>query len=272
MKKIDGPLVSIVMPSHNSGLTIEDAIDSVRNGSYSNFEIIVVDDHSTDNTIQLVKKISKIDYRVKYIELKDKDRGASIARNVAIREAKGDYVAFLDSDDLWKKDKLKNQISFMQEHGIDFCYSDYEYVNANGEPKKIMRKCPNRMTYLRMLIGCSVGCLTVVYNAKKVKHIEIPNLKKRNDYALWCLILKKVRVGKKCPGILASYRRTNKSLSSGAKTSLIKYHYKMHRDSNNFNPLVAAGFTLTNIINYFINIAFREKVIDDKDLYEKNKV
>lgn len=261
MKKIDGPLVSIVMPSHNSGLTIEDAIDSVRNGSYSNFEIIVVDDHSTDNTIQLVKKISKIDYRVKCIELKDKDRGASIARNVAIREAKGDYVAFLDSDDLWKKNKLKEQIRFMQKEGVDFCYSDYEYIDSDGKSKKIVRRCPNRMTYYRMLIGCSVGCLTVIYNAKKVGDIKIPNLAKRNDYALWCLILKRVRVGKKCPGVLAQYRRTGGSLSSGKKTSLIKYHYKMHRESNNFAPLVSVFFTATNVINYLSNVMFRDRKV-----------
>ena len=254
----DDPLVSVVMPSHNNADTIKDTIESVINGTYSNYEIIVVDDHSTDETRSIVESISARNPKVKLLILKN-GAGASSARNLAINQAKGDYIAFLDSDDLWKKNKLSKQIKFMQKEGVSFCYSDYEYVNAEGKPFGRIRKCPPKVSYLRMLLGCSVGCLTIVYDAKKTGKIKIPNLKKRNDYALWCLILKKVHVGKKCPGILASYRRTKSSLSSGSKVSLIKYHYQMHRQSNEFIPPVALFFTITNIVNYVINIVFREK-------------
>ena len=110
-----------------------------------------------------------------------------------------------------------------------------------------------------MLLGCSVGCLTVIYNREKAGDINISKIKKRNDYAIWCLVLKKVKKGYKYDEILSMYRKSDNSLSSGRKVKLLKYHCTMHRKINNFNPLTSSFLTMTNVINYFVNVIFREK-------------
>ena len=254
--------VGIVMPAYNSGEIIEKALRSVMGQSYSDFEVFVVDDHSTDKTVEIVKKLAKEDKRIHLIQLKD-DRGAAAARNLAIKRIEEDpslkYIAFLDSDDCWRKDKLKTQIEFMKKNKVAFSYGDYDICDIVTGRIYRRRICPAKMSYFRMLIGCSVGCLTVVYDKDAVGHVEIPNLPKRNDYALWCVILKKVRHGMKYPGVLAIYDRSPGSLSSGGKAHLVKHHYRMHRDANRFNPLVASFFTATNIVNYINNIVVCEK-------------
>lgn len=256
------PKVGVVVPAHNSVKTVEKALRSIMKQSYDDFEVFVVDDHSTDKTVNIVKRICKEDKRIHLLCLKN-NTGAAAARNLAIecieKKTNIEYVAFLDSDDYWLEDKLKTQIEFMEESKVAFSYGDYNVCDVKTGKICKRRISPKKMSYFRMLVGCSVGCLTVVYNKNAVGHISIPNLSKRNDYALWCLILKKVGRGLKYPGVLAVYRRGMNGISSGGKIHLIKYHYRMHRDSNHFNPLVAGFFTITNIINYLNNIVLLER-------------
>lgn len=252
------PLVSVIMPNYNSEKYIKDSIESVLNQTYSNLELIIVDDISNDSSIKIIKEFVKSDKRVKFYQLDEKG-GASKARNLAISKAKGKYVAFLDSDDLWKKEKLEKQINFMEENDIYFSYTDYEYIDENRKRVDKYRKCPSKVSYFKILLGCSVGCLTVVYNRKKVGLININKIDKRNDYAIWCKVLKKVRKGYKYDDILSYYRKSTSSLSSGKKYKLLKYHYDMHRKVNNFNPIVAVFFTITNTVNYFINTRVRDR-------------
>lgn len=254
--------VGVVMPAHNSSEKIERALRSVLSQSYGDFEIFVVDDHPTDETVKIVESFCEQDKRVHLATLID-DRGAAAARNLAIKQIESDptikYVAFLDSDDQWREDKLKTQIEFMQESGALFSYGDYDIMdNVTGEVYK-QRICPKKMSYLRMLAGCSVGCLTVMYDRDAVGQVSIPNLQKRNDYAMWCAILKKVRRGSKYPGALAVYDRSPNGVSSGNKVRLIKHHYRMHRDSNHFGPVLAGALTMMNVANYIVNITVREK-------------
>ena len=255
-------IVGIVTPTHNSASTIAATLDSIKKQSYPFFEVFIVDDHSTDDTVKIVKEYSKNDSRFHLIEL-TKTTGAAAARNKAIEaihKAKNNsYIAFLDGDDTWSKDKLKTEVTFMEKTGTPFSYGDYKIIQKNHPTK--YRRSPHKMSYRRMLLGCSVGCLTVMYDINKVGKISIPNLEKRNDYALWCVILKRVKYGKKYPGTLATYNRNSYGISSGKKVHLIKYHYRMHRSANGFNPLIASLLTLTNIINYIYNITFGEKVI-----------
>ena len=255
------PLVSIVTPVYNGSSTIGKTIESVLNQTYKNFEMIIVDDVSDDDTVKIIKSYQTKDKRIKLISLRKKG-GASVARNKAISSAKGKYIAFLDGDDLWKKDKLDKQISFMENNNIYFSYTDYSYIDESGNDMGIYRKCPRKMSYFRMLLGDSIGCLTVIYNKEAVGNIEIPKLKKRNDYALWCVVLKKIRIGYKYDEILSLYRRNVTSLSSGRKYKLLKYHYQLHRNINEFNSIVALFFTLTNIFNYVINRYIRDKKIE----------
>ncbi len=258
------PLVSVITPVYNGEKSISYTIESVLNQTLKDFEMIIVDDLSDDKTKEIVMKYAKNDSRIRFYTLKEKG-GASAARNLAIEKSKGRYIAFLDGDDLWKKDKLEKQVSFMQENDIAFSYTDYEYIDENNKGINIFRECPKKMSYFRMLLGDSVGCLTVMYDSKKVGRISIPKIEKRNDYALWCRILKKVKLGYKYDEILSMYRKLDGSLSSGKKSSLLKYHYKMHREINNFNPIVSLFFTGTNGVNYIINKKIREKkIIGDK--------
>lgn len=254
------PLVSIITPIYNGSKTIRETIESVLNQTYKNFEMIIVDDSSTDNTRKIIEDYTKKDKRIKYYLLPQKG-GASVARNKALNSAKGKYVAFLDGDDLWKKDKLEKQINFMEENKIYFSYTDYSYIDEKGNNMGIYRKCPRKMSYHRMLLGDSVGCLTVVYNREKVGKINIPKLKKRNDYALWCMVLKKVKIGYKYDDILSLYRKNTSSLSSGKKHKLLRYHYELHRKINRFNPVKSLILTIFNGMNYLCNKYIREKSI-----------
>lgn len=253
------PLVSIITPVYNGEKNISYTIDSVLNQTLDDFEMIIVDDISTDDTKKVINEYAKRDKRIKFYTLTKKG-GASAARNFAINKSKGRYIAFLDGDDLWQCDKLEKQIRFMKENNIAFSYTDYEYIDENNNQLNIVRKCPKKMSYFRMLFGDSIGCLTVVYDTKKVGKVQIPEIEKRNDYALWCRILKKVRKGYKYDEVLSMYRKSNSSLSSGKKTHLLKYHYVMHRNINGFNPIVSLFFTGTNGINYILNKVVREKI------------
>ena len=253
-------LVSIITPCYNASRYISETIESALKQSYKNFEMLIIDDCSTDKSATIIKSYQKKDNRIKYIKL-EKKGGASLCRNRGILEAKGKYVAFLDSDDLWNEDKLAKQVDYMQKNNIAFCYSDYNYIDSNSESLNIMRKCPKKVSYLSMLLGNSIGCLTVIYDSEKTGLIQIPKLDKRNDYALWCKILKDVRVGYKYDEILASYRKNDSSLSSGGKVKLLKYHYQMHRKVNKFNCILSSFLTITNGMTFLCNKLFREKTI-----------
>lgn len=252
------PLVSIITPVYNAEKTISYTIDSVISQTMTDFEMLIVDDMSDDKTISIIKEYQKKDKRIKLFQ-SNKKIGATGARNKALKEACGRYIAFLDADDLWTKDKLKKQVKYMQKNNYAFTYTDYEYIDNFNNKIGIMRKCPKKVSYFRMLLGDSIGCLTVMYDSKKVGKIEIPNIKKRNDYALWCQILKRVKVGYKYNEILALYRKSENSLSSGSKFGLLKYHYQLHRNINRFNLFTSLFLTTTNVLNYIINKVIRDQ-------------
>ena len=260
MKKREEPLVSIVTPCYNASKYIGKTIESVLNQTYTNFEMIIVDDISTDDSYMIIKKYVDKDARIKYIKLEEKG-GASISRNQALKEAKGKYVAFLDSDDLWYKEKLEKQVKFMEKNHIDFSYTDYEYIDENDNELNIKRVCPKKVTYCDMLLGDSVGCLTVMYNAEKTGIIQIPRIDKRNDYAIWCQVLKVLNVGYKLDDCLAYYRKNTDSISSGSKCKLLKYHYELHRKVNGFNPVSSGLLTMANTIKYIYIKKTKERKI-----------
>ena len=254
------PLVSIVTPVYNGEKFIKYTIESVINQTFKDFEMIIVDDISNDKTSEIVKSYVKKDKRIQYYLLPQKS-GAAMARNYAISKAKGRYIAFLDGDDLWYPEKLEKQVKFMMENNYYFTYTDYEYTDDKNNKLNIMRKCPKKMSYFRMLLGDSIGCLTVIYDSKKVGKVNIPNLKKRNDYALWCVILKKIKKGYKYNEVLSLYRKgeDSNSLSSGSKIKLLKYHYKVHHEINKFSKITSLCLTFTNGVNYINNRIIRER-------------
>ena len=245
------PLVSIITPSYNAEKYIEETIKSVQNQTYKNWEMIIVDDISTDQSINIIKKYSESDKRIKYFILNEKG-GASLARNKAIQEANGKYIAFLDSDDVWRSEKLEKQVQFMEENSYDFTYHNYELINENSQKLNRLRKSPTSISYKRALIGCSIGCLSAMYNCHTVGKVQIKRLDKRNDDALWLKKKKKCQSGYLLDENLALYRVGNNSISSGSKTKLLKYHFQLYRNQD-FSVVTSLFFTFTNIIIYFWN-------------------
>ena len=183
-------LVSVITPSYNSSKFIDECINSVISQSYTNWELLIVDDCSDDNSKELLLNLEKRDERIKLTFL-DNNIGAAHARNVAIQKAKGKYIAFLDSDDSWDSKKLDKQISFMVQNDIAFSFTSYQSISENGLDIISVIKAPYKMTYNNYLKNTIIGCLTVVIDKKKVGDFEMPIIKSSHDMALWLLIMKR---------------------------------------------------------------------------------
>lgn len=239
-------LVSIIMPSYNTAEFIAGSIQSVQAQSYQNWELIIVDDCSTDNTDEVVKPYL-LDERIKYLK-NEKNSGAAVSRNRALREAKGKWIAFLDSDDLWTPDKLSKQINFMEEHGYSFTYTNYVEIDTDGKRNGVTVTGPKRVTKTGMFNYCWPGCLTVMYDAAAVGLVQIADIKKNNDYAMWLKVCKKAD----CYLLdeeLALYRRGRVgSISTHSIKKLISWHYKLHKGAEGQNSLVALFNTGRNLV------------------------
>ncbi len=237
-------LVSIITPSYNTSNFIGQTIQSVLNQTYNNWEMIIIDDCSTDNTDMVVKKYLN-DKRI-FFFVNEKNQGAAISRNKALKMAKGRWIAFLDSDDLWDKQKLERQIQFMESHNYYFSYTNYCEIDENNEILNPLITGPRFINKRRMFQYCWPGCLTVMYDSKKVGLIQIKNLKKNNDYALWLKISQHVN----CyllDSTLASYRKRTGSISNHSKLKLIRYHYYLFRKGENKNAIISSLLTLQNL-------------------------
>lgn len=239
-------LVSIIMPSYNTADYIAESIQSVLEQSYTDWELIVVDDCSTDNTDEVIKPYLT-DGRIKYFK-NEKNSGAAVSRNHALREAKGKWIAFLDSDDLWMPDKLEKQIRYMEMNGYHFSYTNYSEINAEGQRNGVTVTGPKRVTKTGMFNYCWLGCLTVMYDAETVGLIQIADIKKNNDYAMWLKVCKKAD----CYLLneeVALYRRGRQgSISTQSIKKLIGWHYKLHKEADGQNSLVALFNTGRNLL------------------------
>ncbi len=227
-------LVSIIMPAYNCGDFIGETLDSVINQSYKNWEVIIVDDCSTDNTAEVVKEYIKKDNRIKYHKL-EKNSGAAVARNKAIDLATGKYLAFLDSDDVWFPEKLAKQIGFMEENDYGFSCTSYTKIDEQGEYLNRTIVAQPKRDYDGVLKTCP-GNSTVIYNAEKLGKFKIPDIKKRNDYVMWLQVIKKEKYLYGIEEPLGSHRIRTESISSN-KRSLLGYHWKVYREIENLSLL-----------------------------------
>ncbi len=238
-------LVSIIMPSYNTGLYIADSIQSVLNQSYSNWELIIVDDCSTDNTDAVVKKYLT-DERIMYLK-NERNSGAAFSRNRALREAKGKWIAFLDSDDLWMEEKLNLQITFMKENGYSFSYTNYVEIDQKGNSLNTIVTGPKQITKTGFYNYCWPGCLTVMYDKDVVGMIQIADIKKNNDYAMWLKVCRKANcylLDKK----LALYRKGRSgSVSTHSIKTMIGWHYKLYREAEGQSAIEAVFNTGRNL-------------------------
>jgi glycosyltransferase involved in cell wall biosynthesis len=239
---IDG-LVSIIMPSWNTGRFIAESIQSVIDQTYKKWELLIVDDCSTDNTDEVVSSFK--DYRIKYFK-NEKNLGAALTRNRALREAQGEWIAFLDSDDLWTPEKLEKMITFMKENNCSFAYHEYVKIDEESKPLNIYVSGPSVVTKKKMYNYGYPGCLTFMYNAKAMGLIQIKDIKKNNDYAILLKLCKKAN----CYLLkenLAKYRIRKKSISHDKLSKKLKSHYDLFHLCDEKNAVVALWYACWNM-------------------------
>lgn len=231
-------LVSIIMPTYNCAEFISRTLDSVQAQTYKNWELIIVDDRSTDNTKEIVDEYAKNDSRIKY-HLLEVNSGAAVARTTAMKLAKGSYMAFLDSDDIWMPEKLECQIKWMTDNDYAFSCTAYEQIDEEDNSLNRIIKTVKKTDYNRLLLDCPVGNSTVVYNVEKMGKFEVPNIRKRNDDALWLQMLKKEKYIWGMPDVLMRYRIRKNSISSN-KLKVIKYHWILYREIEHLSVIRSA--------------------------------
>lgn len=231
-------LVSIITPTYNCAKFIARTLDSVQAQTYQNWEMIIVDDRSQDNTKEIVEGYMKNDPRIQYYLL-DVNSGAAVARTTAMSLAKGSYMAFLDSDDIWMPDKLERQIKWMNDNGHAFSCTAYEQIDEDDNLLNRTIKTIKKTDYNRLLLDCPVGNSTVVYDVEKMGKFEVPNIRKRNDDALWLQMLKKEKYIWGMPDVLMKYRIRQNSLSSN-KLKVIKYHWILYREIEHLSVIRSA--------------------------------
>lgn len=239
---LDG-LVSIIMPSWNTGKYISESIQSVLAQTYTNWELIIVDDCSTDNTDEVIANFC--DKRIRYLK-NTQNSGAALTRNRALREAKGEWIAFLDSDDIWLPEKLEKQIEFMKKNNYVFSYHDFEKIDEAGKSLGVTVTGPEIVTRSMMYNYGYPGCLTFMYNAKFMGLVQIKDIKKNNDYAILLKLCKKAD----CYLLkenLARYRIRKKSISHDKFIKKLRSHYDLFHICDEQPALLALWYACWNM-------------------------
>lgn len=221
-------LVSVIMPAYNAEAFIVESIQSVQQQSHEEWELLVIDDASVDETSRIVQQLQATDARIKLHSLPT-NQGAGFARNIGIKAATGDYIAFLDTDDLWKPNKLQKQLQFMQEEQVDVCYSSYELINERGESLKMQVKALKYLSFKKLQKANYIGNLTGIYNAAKLGKMFCPLIRKRQDWGLWLLAVEKAGSAKGIQEPLAVYRERKDSISND-KIEMLKYNFQVYRE------------------------------------------
>ncbi len=244
---MDG-LVSIIMPAYNSSEWIEETINSVKSQTYTNWELIVCDDCSQDNTVELVRELQKTDKRI-VLTVNEKNCGAGLSRNNSLRLAKGRFIAYLDSDDLWVNDKLEKQLKFMGQNKYLICYTSYDLINETGEYRKTIH-IPDKTTYdsfLKRPLTCSH---TILIDSSVVSKdlLIMPDLRRGQDAATWLKILKSGVTAYGLDISLAKYRRHSGSVSSN-KLKALKRTWHLYRNVEKLSLM----YSIECFISYVFN-------------------
>lgn len=240
------PLVSIVVPVYNAESFLEDTINCVLNQTYENWELLLINDCSKDNS----KKVAKpfLSDKIKWIDMK-KNSGAALARNKGIEIAKGKYLCYLDADDLWVKEKLEKQVKFMQEKDCSFSFTGYEFADTKGNPNGKKVFIPEKMNYKKALKNTTISTITVMFDLEKLtkEDIYMPNVKSE-DTASWWKILKKIDYAYGLNEILSYYRRGIQTSSSN-KIKAIKQTWNLYRNVEKLNLINSIYFFCWYVFN-----------------------
>lgn len=240
-------LVSIITPCFNSKQTIQETIKSVLKQSYQNWEMLIIDDCSTDGSNFIIQEYSQKDARIKYLKTNNTSGSPTVPRNLGIKQAHGRFIAFLDSDDIWLPTKLEEQIPIFDEPHTAIVFSNYEKISYDGKRNGRIITAPIQVTYKQLLKENIIGCLTAIYDTQKVGKLYFSKIG-HEDYAMWLSILKKGYIAQNTNSTLALYRINSKSISSNKITALI-WTWNIYRKTEHL-PLCKSLF-------YFINYAFR---------------
>lgn len=239
-------LVSIIMPAWNTGCFITESIQCVIDQTYTNWELLIIDDCSTDNSDDMVKPFLA-DKRIKYFK-NEKNSGAAISRNRAMREAQGEWIAFLDSDDLWMPEKLEHQIAFMKEYGYKLSFHEYVKIDEEGRPLNIYVSGPDMVNKKKMYRYDYIGHLTMMYNTKEFGLIQIKDIEKNNDYAIRLQLYKKSGTeAYLLKESLAKYRVRKKSISHDKLSRKLKSHYDLFHMCDDKHAPVALWYAFRNM-------------------------
>ncbi len=262
----DYGLVSIITPTWNCGRFIAETIESILAQTYTNWELIISDDCSTDNTKEVIAPYLKSDSRIKYI-CNEKNSGAAITRNNALRVAKGRWIAFLDSDDLWAPEKLERQIKFMEENGYSFSYHEYVEIDEDSKEIGVYVSGKKHVRKWEMYACCWPGCLAVMYDADVVGLVQIADVKKNNDTAMWLKVVEKAD----CYLLkenLGWYRRRKGSITPPSIKAKIGWHYILFKEAAGMNKVASAIWMCINIFgNSFKKLFYTKKYqVNNKSL------
>lgn len=248
-------MVSIITPMYNSELYIKDTVKSVLDQTYSNWEWIIVDDCSTDNSLDIIKSVLNNENRIKLINL-NTNHGPAYARNIAIMAATGRYIAFLDSDDLWAKDKLRKQVEFMIHHNAAISCTSYGFIDSKG--KSILKNFSvlNNITYKDLLKRNYLSCDTVMIDRNVFSTVQIESAPRHEDYIYWLKIIKEVGKVYGIDEILAYYRINGNSRSSNKLKGIVGI-WKVYRRYERLNVIRALYFTFRYITNGVFKYYFK---------------
>ncbi|WP_139221857.1 glycosyltransferase family 2 protein [Algibacter lectus] len=242
--------VTIITPMFNSEDFISETINSVISQTYKNWELILIDDCSSDSTLKIIQPFLEIHTNIKLLK-NEVNSGAAVSRNKGGQLAKGDYIAFLDADDLWHPKKLETQIAFMQKENCHVSFTSYQLIDQDGKLLNTEVKALKSLSYPKLLKSNYVGNLTGMYNAKVLGEITAPNLRKRQDWLLWLAAIKKS--GKDARGVqepLAYYRVHQNSISAN-KLSLVKHNYWVYKKGLGFSTLKSTWCMLVFLREHF---------------------
>jgi glycosyltransferase involved in cell wall biosynthesis len=243
--------VTIITPTYNSEKFIANAINSVINQSYINWEYIIIDDCSSDKTVLLVSEFIKKDNRIKLIQ-QSVNQGAAVARNEGIKRADGKYIAFLDSDDYWHVDKLKIQVEAMEKDSLNFTFTDY-YIKYENKTDATKFNSPLKNVYYKDIIKFNyIACSTVIFNQEALGKSFMPNIRNRQDWGLWINLVQKNKRAVNINQYLMYYTVRKDSISSN-KFKMIKYHWYIYKSYLKFNYVKALNYLIRNIIFHMMN-------------------
>ena len=252
--------VSIITPVFNAEKFIEKCINSVLSQTFKDWELILCDDRSTDNSVRIIKAFINKDPRIKLLSNKI-NGGAGVARNKALEYATGNYIAFLDGDDFWHEDKLKKQLEFIQKYNCGMVYSQYYVVNGGSNIPEYKICSPKMVTYEKMLCNDYIGFLTLMYDVKKVGKLFMPEIRKRQDWAYKLILLKNIKEAVGIQEPLAFYRIGNSSLSSN-KVKLIKYNFEVFHKELGYSWLSSSFMMINFLIHYFYYKSVSKKKVN----------